>query len=160
MNKLLQYYRELMTSLTERLEQGERGIEKLMQNAEQYLEKIDDLSQEEIHSLRQSVERDLREFARNYEENKTAFSDSVFMTVIKESIWQELADVTDRTQLEWQEVLNDLSHHGVYNSGEVVGLGNLVCERCNHRITFYTPEVLPRCPKCGYEHFSRIPFQP
>lgn len=27
-----------------------------------------------------------------------------FMRVIKESLWQELADITDKTQLEWREV--------------------------------------------------------
>lgn len=46
------------------------------------------------------------------------------MRVIKESLWQELADITDKTQLEWREVFRDLNHHGVYHSGEVVGLGN------------------------------------
>ena len=46
------------------------------------------------------------------------------MRVIKESLWRELADITDKTQLEWREVFQDLNHHGVYHSGEVVGLGN------------------------------------
>ncbi len=59
-------------------------------------------------------------------------SDSVFMRVIKESLWQELADITDKTQLEWREVFQDLNHHGVYHSGEVVGPGNLVCEKCHY----------------------------
>ncbi len=62
----------------------------------------------------------------SYEESLKEESDSVFMRVIKESLWQELADITDKTQLEWREVFQDLNHHGVYHSGEVVGLGNLV----------------------------------
>ena len=37
------------------------------------------------------------------------------MRVIKESIWQQLADITDKTQLEWREVFQDLNHHGVYH---------------------------------------------
>ncbi len=71
-----------------------------------------------------AVKRDLEEFARSYEESHEDESDSVFMRVIKESLWQELADITDKTQLEWREVFQDLNHHGVYHSGEVVGLGN------------------------------------
>lgn len=59
----------------------------------------------------------------SYEESLKEESDSVFMRVIKESLWQELADITDKTQLEWREVFQDLNHHGVYHSGEVVGLG-------------------------------------
>lgn len=79
-----------------------------------------------------AVKRDLEEFARSYEESHEDESDSVFMRVIKESLWQELADITDKTQLEWREVFQDLNHHGVYHSGEVVGLGNLVCEKCHY----------------------------
>lgn len=44
------------------------------------------------------------EFAMSYEESLKEESDSVFMRVIKESLWQELADITDKTQLEWREV--------------------------------------------------------
>ena len=71
------------------------------------------------------------------------------MRVIKESLWQELADITDKTQLEWRGGFQDLNHHGVYHSGEVVGLGNLVCEKCHHHIAVYTPEVLPLCPNAA-----------
>lgn len=85
-----------------------------------------------------AVKRDLEEFARSYEESHEDESDSVFMRVIKESLWQELADITDKTQLEWREVFQDLNHHGVYHSGEVVGLGNLVCEKCHYHLAVYT----------------------
>jgi hypothetical protein len=101
-------------------------------------------------------QRDLEEFARSYEESHEDESDSVFMRVIKESLWQELADITDKTQLEWREVFQDLNHHGVYHSGEVVGLGNLVCEKCHYHLPVYTPDVLPRCPKCGMTSSSVV----
>ena len=101
MNKVAQYYRELVASLTERLKNGERDIDELV-----------------------------------------------------------ASDITDKTQLEWREVFKDVSHHGVYHSGEVVGLGNLVCEQCHYHLAFYTPEVLPLCPKCGHDQFQRRPFEP
>ncbi|VFS64047.1 Protein of uncharacterised function (DUF1451) [Raoultella planticola] len=82
-----------------------------------------ELTQREVESLTTAVRRDLEEFARSYEESQDELTDSVFMRVIKESLWQELADITDKTQLEWREVFQDLNHHGVYHSGEVVGAG-------------------------------------
>src|SRR5690606_21885938 len=100
------------------------------------------------------------EFARSYEESQDEIADSVFMRVIKESLWQELADITDKTQLEWREVFQDLNHHGVYHSGEVVGLVNLVCEKCDHHIAVYTPEVLPRRRKAAHGIFHRLPLEP
>lgn len=160
MNKVAQYYRELVASLTERLKNGERDIDELVASAEKRLDEMGELTRTEVEQVTQAVRRDLEEFARSYKENQDELTGSVFMRVIKESLWQELADITDKTQLEWREVFKDVSHHGVYHSGEVVGLGNLVCEQCHHHLAFYTPEVLPLCPKCGHDQFQRRPFEP
>ncbi|PVZ85939.1 hypothetical protein C9426_17685 [Serratia sp. S1B] len=160
MSKVTQYYRELVASLTERLKNGERDIDELVTSAEKYLNEVEELTHHEVEQLVLAIRRDLEEFARSYQESRDTFTDSVFMRVIKESLWQELADITDKTQLEWREVFKDVSHHGVYHSGEVVGLGNLVCEKCHYHLAFYTPEILPRCPKCGHDQFQRKPFEP
>ncbi|MCU1789056.1 zinc ribbon-containing protein [Pectobacterium polaris] len=160
MNKLARYYRELMASVTVRLNNGERDLDSLVLSARKTLQESSELTQKEIEQVIQAVQRDLEEFARSYNESQDEFTDSVFMRVIKESLWQELADITDKTQLEWREIFKDVNHHGVYHSGEVVGLGNLVCENCHHHIAFYTPEVLPLCPKCSHDLFHRQPFQP
>ncbi len=160
MNKVAQIYRELVTELSERLRNGERDIDKLVTEAREHLATRKEVGQEEGQKIVSALRRDLEEFALSYHESQEELSDSVFMRVIKESLWQELADITDKTQLEWREVFQDLNHHGVYHSGEVVGLGNLVCEKCHHHIAFYTPEVLTPCPKCGHTEFQRRPFQP
>ncbi|WP_410016093.1 zinc ribbon-containing protein [Sodalis sp. C49] len=159
MDKVAQYYRELLASLSQQLEQGERNIDTLVEDARLRLQATGDLTPAEVENVTRAVRRDLEEFARSYDESGAQDDDSVFTRVIKESLWQELADITDKTQLEWQEVFKDVSHHGVYNSGEVVGLGNLVCERCHHSLAFYTPETLPLCPECGFDQFHRRPFQ-
>ncbi|HEY0207795.1 zinc ribbon-containing protein [Acerihabitans sp.] len=159
MDKVAQYYRQLLASLSQQLEQGERNIDTLVEDARQRLLATGDLTPAEVDNVTRAVRRDLEEFARSYDESRAEDTDSVFTRVIKESLWQELADITDKTQLEWQEVFKDVSHHGVYSSGEVVGLGNLVCERCRHSLAFYTPEVLPLCPECGFDQFQRRPFQ-
>lgn len=160
MNKVAQYYRELVASLSERLRNGERDIDALVEQARQRVMQAGELTRTEVEELTRAVRRDLEEFALSYEESLDEETDSVFMRVIKESIWQELADITDKTQLEWREVFQDLSHHGVYHSGEVVGLGNLVCEKCHFHLAVYTPDALPLCPKCGHDQFQRRPFEP
>lgn len=160
MNKVAQFYRELVSTLSERLRNGERDIDTLVEQARVKMSQSGELTHREVESLTTAVRRDLEEFARSYEESQDELSDSVFMRVIKESLWQELADITDKTQLEWREVFQDLNHHGVYHSGEVVGLGNLVCEHCHYHLAVYTPDILPRCPKCGHDQFQRRPFEP
>jgi len=160
MNKVAQYYRELISSLTKRLEQGERDIDALVESARQRMNNRGELTRSEIDDVTRAVRRDLEEFARSYAEHEEELSDSVFMRVIRQSLWKELADITDKSQLEWREVFQDLHHHGVYQSGEVVGLGNLVCENCQFTRAIYTPEVLTRCPECGHDQFQRQPFEP
>ncbi|ATA24811.1 hypothetical protein BIY26_21610 [Brenneria goodwinii] len=160
MSKVARYYRELMASVTARLDKGERDINEMVQRARETLQQGSELTQKESEQVIQAVQRDLEEFARSYDESQSEFTDGVFMRVIKESLWQELVDITDKTQLEWHELFKDVSRHGVYHSGEVVGLGNLVCEKCHHHIAFYTPEILPLCPKCSHDSFHRQPFQP
>ncbi|QUG76687.1 zinc ribbon-containing protein [Erwinia sp. E602] len=159
MNKVAQYYRELVSSLTTRLERGERDIDALVESARQRMQNRGELTRHEIDDVTRAVRRDLEEFARSYEEEQP-LSDSVFMRVISQSLWKELADITDKSQLEWREVFQDLNHHGVYQSGEVVGLGNLVCEQCQFTRAIYTPEILTRCPECGHDQFVRQPFSP
>ena len=160
MNKVAQFYRELVSTLSERLRSGERDIDALVEQARVKISQSGELTHREVETLTKAVRRDLEEFARSYEESQDELTDSVFMRVIKESLWQELADITDKTQLEWREVFQDLNHHGVYHSGEVVGLGNLVCEHCHYHLAVYTPDILPRCPKCGHDQFQRRPFEP
>ncbi|WLP24497.1 zinc ribbon-containing protein [Raoultella ornithinolytica] len=160
MNKVAQFYRELVSTLSERLRNGERDIDALVEQARMKISQSGELTHREVETLTKAVRRDLEEFARSYEESQDELTDSVFMRVIKESLWQELADITDKTQLEWREVFQDLNHRGVYHSGEVVGLGNLVCEHCHYHLAVYTPDILPRCPKCGHDQFQRRPFEP
>lgn len=160
MNNVGQYYRQLVASLSARLTQGERDIDGMVEEARQEMLAHSDLSRSEVNEVTRAVRRDLEEFARSYGENEEDLTDSIFMRVIRESVWKELADITDKSQLEWREVFQDLNHHGVYQSGEVVGLGNLVCEKCRFTRAIYTPETLTRCPKCGYDQFQRQPFSP
>ncbi|MEQ4532075.1 MAG: zinc ribbon-containing protein [Mixta sp.] len=161
MNKVAHHYQQLIASLSERLTQGERDIDGMVERARQQLLMHSDLTRNEVNEVTRAVRRDLEEFARSYHESENDDpTDSVFMRVIRESLWKELADITDKSQLEWREVFQDLNHHGVYQSGEVVGLGNLVCEKCHFTRAIYTPETLTLCPECGHDHFQRQPFTP
>ncbi|AIX50559.1 hypothetical protein C1Y41_01260 [Pantoea sp. ICBG 1758] len=160
MNNVAQAYRTTVATLTQRLEHGERDIDALVAEARQDLLTDESLSSSEVDEVMRAVRRDLYEFSRSYPEAESALEDSVFLRVIRESLWKELADITDKSQLEWREVFKDLHHHGVYQSGEVVGLGNLVCENCGFTRAIYTPESLTRCPECNHDQFQRQPFEP
>jgi predicted Zn-ribbon and HTH transcriptional regulator len=160
MNKVAQEYRESLAVLTERLRHGDRDVDALIAERRSQLSASSDLTAGQIDQALAAVRRDLEEFARSYVEVDEPLADSLFMRIVRQSVWKELADITDKSQLEWREVFQDLHHHGVYQSGEVVGLGNLVCEKCQFTRAIYTPETLSRCPECGHDQFQRQPFEP
>lgn len=160
MNRVAQFYRELVARLSERLRNGERDLDALLNSVSQKVVQSGKLTSGEMDQITGAIRRDYEALMRGDEENRQPFSDSVFMRVIKENVWKELTDITDKTQLEWREMFEDLNHHGVWLSGEVAGPGNMVCEKCHHYQALYTPDVLARCVKCGHDQFQRRPFEP
>lgn len=73
-----------------------------------------------------------------------------------EALWYELSLITDKTQVEWQELLEDLHHHGVYLQGERVGMGLYRCNACGQTQSFFHPDELSCCADCGGQQFSRL----
>lgn len=72
-----------------------------------------------------------------------------------ETLWYELAQVTDKTQLEWQELQSDFLHQGVYVAGEEVGMAVYCCLSCGESVVFYHPGTLDECTCCGAKQFHR-----
>lgn len=60
MNKVAQYYRELVASLTERLRNGERDVDALVARARQRVSQTGELTRTEIEELTRAVRRDRR----------------------------------------------------------------------------------------------------
>ncbi len=98
------------------------------------------------------MRRDLEEFAQLPGEPGRGDRQRIYAGD-QESLWQELADITDKHSWSGVKSFRDLIITA-YHSGEVVGLGNLVCEKCHHHIAVYTPEVLSLCRSAGHDQFS------
>jgi len=58
------------------------------------------------------------------------------------------------------ELFDDLEHQGLYEAGEVIGLGTLVCDECGHKTTYNHPTVIIPCIKCNHTGFSRQSLKP
>lgn len=72
-----------------------------------------------------------------------------------EALWYELSQVTDKTQLEWQELTSDFAHQGHYHAGEEVGMGLYCCDACQATLPYYHPATLVVCSSCGGALFHR-----
>lgn len=72
-----------------------------------------------------------------------------------EELWQTLSQITDKTQVEWAELLDDVKHQGVYQQGEYVGMGRYYCRVCRQSIDYTHPAELLACSHCGGVVFER-----
>ncbi|MGL5030032.1 MAG: zinc ribbon-containing protein [Aeromonas sp.] len=168
MDKRQKGYEAFIAELHKQWQEAEQHqgvhINKLIAKVQAYLEAASDLTQDELALIAEYVKRDLG----NYDEGrpeKSAGSDepieeSAFMLALKDTAWSWLADVTDRSQVEWRELTIDLKHKGIYKAGDWVGLGILVCEQCGWRHTVLHPQQLDTCPECGGREYHREPLTP
>ncbi|GAM54623.1 hypothetical protein JCM19232_3064 [Vibrio ishigakensis] len=149
-------YEELLSDVVETLKHSPDEINKVIATSEEVVQAANDMTKDEMALVSAYVKSDLQEFANSYEENKSG----PFYTMISNTVWQSLLDITDRTKVEWVEFFQDLEHQGVYKSGEIIGLGNLVCEKCGHKTQYTHATEIPICSNCGHDEFTRQPLKP
>lgn len=129
----------------------------LVNSIKSYLVAAEELTEDEIERSIYGLRRDLNQF---YLHSQDEVNNSIYLTAIKEKFWQALAQITDKSKVEWAELVEDFEHNGVYNEGELVGFGQLICTRCHYRIDIVHPSRLGTCPECGHHQFKRQGLAP
>ncbi|MCD9531593.1 zinc ribbon-containing protein [Photobacterium carnosum] len=159
--KMTELYGKAASDMTkDELSLVEAYIKSDLKTTELYGKAASDMTKDELSLVEAYVKSDLKTFTEEVKNSSQPFSESPFYKLVSESIWKNLAEVTDKTQLEWIEVMDDIQHKGVYEAGELVGLGNLVCEKCGHiEMITHVTRIEP-CVKCGCKQFSRLPLNP
>ena len=160
MSKRNQDYKKLLEEIIESLKHTPEELNKALDTPKKMWQATKDMTKDEYALISRYVKSNLKEFAENYEKDKEAIANDPFRDVIAESIWQGLLDITDKTQIEWMEVFQDIEHKGLYEAGDVIGLGALVCEKCGHRQEHTHPCEITPCIECGNNAFTRVPLKP
>lgn len=119
-----------------------------------------DISEQQLNEIENQLRVDLTAFIESMAPSTEDYRDSPQFLAIQGTLWQWLWQISDNSQVEWQELAEDFQHDGVYHSGEVVGLGRLECNKCKHHLYYYHPDILPTCPECNSNQFKRIPLRP
>lgn len=160
MAKQKKEYEALLEQVTETLKHSPDELKHWGELSAKYRQAASDMTKDELALISAYLKRDMQEFAQSVKESPEPFSESPFYKLVSETIWSGLAEATDKTQLEWHEVMDDLQHQGVYQAGEIVGLGNLVCEKCGYHEQFTHVKRLEPCPHCCHTQFTRRPLSP
>ncbi len=142
------------SSLEKALSQAETGIHQLLNND------VDDSSADETIKLKRSIKRDLIDAAHHLNETGKELKDwlGFDIALIKNELWQKFTDATDKTTLELLK-LKQAAAHAEYHTGEIIGLGTLVCDQCKASLHFHKPGHIPPCAKCSGTHFHRLNYE-
>ncbi|MFC0118517.1 zinc ribbon-containing protein [Pseudoalteromonas xiamenensis] len=134
---------------------NEHEVKDLVARFMEYQDAFSKLSADRIAEYRMYLLRDLEHFNTH----RDKYSELAWQE-FQDSLWYELSQLEDRTQLEWHALLKDFEHDGVYKAGDSIALGRLVCKNCGHNYdVFYAQTVLP-CTECGQALFVRKALHP
>ena len=159
-NNYQQLLERIVIKISEERYLTEEALAQWLIKAEEFLEAAGELSQEEIELMAAYLKRDLQAFADSMDPDSNSDSPSIWLSSLVDTVWHALAEVTDKTQVEWRELAEDLAHDGVYRAQEWVGLGILKCTACGNQQEIYHATQLSPCSKCKGETFQRKPFKP
>lgn len=150
-------YKNLNTWLEDVKETQKPHVDEFIKQAKLYANAAETMSEEKIHQFTENLKYDLRDF---YQLNRSQAQHSVYIGLLKETLWDKLAKLTDKSQVEWAELVEDFEHDGVYHSGDFIGFGELQCEQCDETITIMHFSEISDCENCGGSSFMRLPLKP
>jgi len=113
---------------------------------------------DELDLVEQFLKRDIVSYLQEINDNDLSHSPTVLTA--ENTLWHWIAAITDRSQIEWHEILQDFKHQGYYKSGEVIGQGNLICTHCGHEVRIEFPGLISDCPQCDKGEFTREALAP
>jgi DNA-directed RNA polymerase subunit RPC12/RpoP len=165
MQSLKQKYQQWLTDFTATLQQAEQqqldNMVNLVEQLKAYVQAGRDLSAYETQLFIETLKRQWQEQEKVVAKQKakplTVEPAAAYMvpSLWPEALWQQLSAITDKSQVEWQELAQDFKHNGVYYQGEIVGMARYRCSKCLQHIDYTHPTELLACSQCGGVQFYR-----
>ena len=145
------HYETLLKNLSDAVQSGPEALKNWAKTLEEYGTAASDLTKDEWALVTAYLKADLKEF----EKESDSYTDELKHGVLAETLWQRLASITDQSQVEWHGLMQDFEHQGVYDAGEWIGFGDLVCEQCGRTLSITHMQKIEPCAQCGGLHFHR-----
>lgn len=160
--KMVEAYNTMMKRVNEATKQAtEKTIPTLERNLEEAQARaieLGELTREEAEKVTAYLKRDIEEAANFLQETGEEFSNWMKFdyNLIEETFKQAFINVADQTRLQLTELGNAAQRlASSYHTGEITGIGTLVCEKCGEELHFKKTGHIPPCPKCHATVFKR-----
>lgn len=159
--KLIDAYNTMMKRLHSVLEEAEEktlpSLEQNIENAKAKAIELGELTREEAEKIATYLKRDIDDAADYLQETGEEFSSWIKFDfdLIEGAITDAFINVADQTKLQLLELEQQAREAIIYHTGEITGVGTLVCEQCGKSLHFKKTGHIPPCPKCHATRFKR-----
>lgn len=129
----------------------------LLAEAREKAVELGELSREEADKLAEYLRRDLEDAGRYLGEAGNDFKDWLGFesSLLGDRLLDLFKKAADKTTLELMKLESGPETPMIYNTGEVTGIGTLVCTACGETLHFKKPGRIPPCPKCHATLYQR-----
>ncbi len=149
-------YELLLEKALHSARQGGAGLHEMTDVIRHDMGALSKYSEDELARLERYVKRDLIDAASYLNETGKELNDwlGFDLALIKSDLWQRFAAAADKTTTALLEIKLK-AEISEYHTGEIIGLGTLVCDQCGETLHFHKPGHIPPCPRCKSAHFHR-----
>lgn len=153
-------YELLLENALKKAHQSGAAIHQMMAAVRGDIVALNKFGADEAVKLEEYMKRDIIDAARYLHKTGKGLEGWLGFDValIKREFWERFSKAADQTTVELNQ-LKQQAENAAYRSGELVGLGTLVCDRCGEKLHFYKPGHISPCPKCNSTHFHRQSFE-
>lgn len=158
-SKLTKAYDDLMEHLYEAMDDTLHTIADALEIAKEKTSALGGQTQEEINKIADFVMRDVEHVAASStvkEENDSLSEWLKFdIELIENFAMDAFMSIADKTRVKLAALEMEAKQYHPYKSGDVTGPGTFSCDSCGKRIAFKSTSVIPKCPSCNSDAFSR-----
>ena len=149
-------YELLLEKAQQKAHQSGTAVHQMIDEIRDDIVALSKFSEDEIVKLEAYLKRDLTDAAGYLDKTGKELKEWVGFDVelMKHEFWERFSAAADQTTKELYR-LKQQAASAEYHTGEMTGLGTLVCDQCGEKLHFHKPGHIPPCPKCDSTHFHR-----
>ena len=159
--KLIRGYHELLDHTKDAIEdlakEAAPRVKTAMEMASDKMSALGEYTREEIDKVSDYLAKDLHDAADYIEAGERGLADwaRLDLLVIEDKLLKTFSNMVDETRLELDRIREYANTVGEWHTGEIAGIGALVCTACGEEIHFEKPGHIPPCPKCHATVYKR-----
>ncbi|MHB8252523.1 MAG: zinc ribbon-containing protein [Acidiferrobacter sp.] len=149
-------YQELLAKALQKARQTGTRLYHVLSDMRHDIVAMGKIGDHEVVQLEQYVKRDLQDAAHYLADTGKELTDWLGFdaTLVERTFWDMFSEAANKTTTELLQIRIQAAAAG-YHTGELAGLGTLVCDQCGEQLHFHKPGHIPPCPRCRNTHFKR-----